>query len=140
MLEIMNQSFVTISIDDGHPTDLRARDLLEKYGLKATFYVPARNQERAVMSQAELRSLGTRFEIGGHTLNHVPLKMLPKRQAWAEINDGKKWLDTRSFLLLPPREIQRCDGRTRRRSGFSGRSHMPVQPEHFSKEPISMGC
>jgi peptidoglycan/xylan/chitin deacetylase (PgdA/CDA1 family) len=93
MLEIMNQSFVTISIDDGHPTDLRARDLLEKYGLKATFYVPARNQERAVMSQAELRSLGTRFEIGGHTLNHVPLKMLPKRQAWAEINDGKKWLE-----------------------------------------------
>jgi len=95
----MKQHLVTISVDDGHPTDLRTRDLLEKYGLKATFYVPARNPERPVMSVSELRSLATRFEIGGHTLNHTPLKNLPKRKAWAEIYDGKKWLD--DLLGLP---------------------------------------
>ena len=31
------EKYVTISVDDGHPTDLRTVDLLHKYGLKATF-------------------------------------------------------------------------------------------------------
>jgi len=89
----MNQSFVTISVDDGHPTDFRTSDLLEKYGLKATFYVPATNAERPVMSRTEVQKLGRRFEIGSHTLSHVPLKGLAQERARAEINDGKKWLE-----------------------------------------------
>src|SRR5262249_28191930 len=90
---MMNQSFVTISVDDGHPTDFRTKDLLDKYGLKATFYIPATNPERPVMSRAEIQQLGSRFEIGGHTMNHQPLKSLAPAQARAEINDGKKWLE-----------------------------------------------
>ena len=90
---MMNQSFVTISVDDGHPTDLRTKDLLEKYGLKATFYVPATNPERPVMSRTEIQELGSLFEVGGHTMNHQPLKSLAPGQARAEINDGKKWLE-----------------------------------------------
>jgi hypothetical protein len=35
--------YVTISVDDGHPTDLRTADLLDKYGLGAIFYIPASN-------------------------------------------------------------------------------------------------
>jgi peptidoglycan/xylan/chitin deacetylase (PgdA/CDA1 family) len=89
----MSNSFVTISVDDGHPTDLRTKDLLDKYALKATFYVPATNRERPVMSRTEVQQLGTRFEIGGHTMNHVPLKSLAAEKARAEINDGKKWLE-----------------------------------------------
>ncbi len=88
-----NQSFVTISVDDGHPTDLRTKDLLEKYGLKATFYVPATNPERPVMSRTEIQQLGSRFEVGGHTMNHQPLKPLAPERARTEINDGKKWLE-----------------------------------------------
>ena len=87
------ESYVTISVDDGHPTDLRTADLLHKYGLGATFYVPARNPERPVMNVAQIREIAKQFEIGGHTMNHAPLRYLPRAKAWSEINEGKKWLE-----------------------------------------------
>jgi hypothetical protein len=90
---MIDQGFVTISVDDGHPTDLRTKDLLEKYGLKATFYIPATNHERPVMSRTEIQQLGKRFEIGGHTMNHMALKSLTSERARGEISDGKKWLE-----------------------------------------------
>ena len=98
---MVTQSFVTISVDDGHPTDLHTQDLLEKYGLKATFYIPAANRERPVMSRSEIQQLGKRFEIGGHTMNHVPLKSLSPERARAEINDGKKWLEDVLGVSVP---------------------------------------
>jgi len=85
--------YLTISVDDGHPTDLRAAELLAKYDFQATFYVPARNPEREMMSREEIREIGARFEIGSHTLNHRPLKHLPREEARAEIQDGKRWLE-----------------------------------------------
>ncbi|HLK31812.1 MAG TPA: polysaccharide deacetylase family protein [Terriglobales bacterium] len=87
-----DQRFVTISVDDGHPTDLRTRDLLQKYGLKATFYVPARNAERPVMSATEFRELGRSFELGSHTFNHVALGALPLARVREEIIQGQQWL------------------------------------------------
>ena len=42
--------YLTISVDDGHPTDFKSAELLARYGLKATFYIPARNPEREVMT------------------------------------------------------------------------------------------
>lgn len=89
----MSDRFVTISIDDGDVTDLRTAELLNKYGLQATFYIPARNPERPVMPSAQVRELSEGFEIGAHTLNHVPLKSLPESQAWMEISEGKQWLE-----------------------------------------------
>ena len=85
--------YVTISVDDGHPTDFKTADLLEKYGLAATFYIPATNPERPVMSPAQIREISARFEVGGHTMNHVALKSLPLATAWSEINDGTRWLE-----------------------------------------------
>lgn len=85
--------YVTISVDDGHPTDLRTADLLDKYGLGATFYAPATNPERPVMSAAQIREISKRFEVGAHTMNHVPLRFLPQARAWSEVNEGKMWLE-----------------------------------------------
>jgi peptidoglycan-N-acetylglucosamine deacetylase len=85
--------YVTISVDDGHTTDLRTADLLDKYGLSATFYVPATNPERPVMSTTQIREISKRFEVGGHTMNHVPLRFLPQARAWSEVNEGKAWLE-----------------------------------------------
>ena len=48
---------VTISVDDGHPSDRRAADLLDDLGYAATFYVPARNSERPVMVARDIRCL-----------------------------------------------------------------------------------
>jgi peptidoglycan-N-acetylglucosamine deacetylase len=96
--------YVTISVDDGHPTDLRTADLLDKYGLGATFYVPATNPERPVMRPAEIREISKRFEVGGHTMNHVPLRFLPRAKAWSEVIEGKTWLQN----VLGRRVISFC--------------------------------
>lgn len=88
-----NQAFVTISIDDGHPEDLRVAELLTKYNLAATFYMPVHNPEHPVMSPAQMRELARRFEVGGHTMHHVALNGLPESKVWSEISDGKAWLE-----------------------------------------------
>ena len=85
--------FVTVSVDDGHVTDFKTADLLTKYGLPATFYIPAKNPERPVMAENQVRELSSQFEIGAHTMNHVPLKSLPDSQSRAEILQGKQWLE-----------------------------------------------
>ena len=84
---------VTISVDDGSGPDLRTAELLHKYGLQATFYVPARNPERPVLGPFQVREMAERFEIGSHTLNHTPLKSISDEQASREIQEGKAWLE-----------------------------------------------
>jgi hypothetical protein len=92
-MHVKKPGYLTISIDDGHPTDLQAAELLQKFGLKATFYIPARNPEREVMSPQEIRQIANNFEVGSHTLNHKPLKYLSDQEASLEINAGKTWLE-----------------------------------------------
>lgn len=91
--ELLADRYVTISVDDGSADDMRTADLLDKYGLQATFYMPARNPERPVISPAEMRGLAQRFEIGSHTLNHTPLKFLSDEKANREIVEGKQWME-----------------------------------------------
>jgi peptidoglycan-N-acetylglucosamine deacetylase len=87
------RSYVTISVDDGHPSDLRTAELLAGFGLSATFYIPARNPERPVMPPADIKALGQSFEIGGHTMNHRRLSSLPPGEVYREVLDGKHWLE-----------------------------------------------
>ncbi|MBV8661646.1 MAG: polysaccharide deacetylase family protein [Hyphomicrobiales bacterium] len=85
---------VTTSWDDGHPSDLRVADLLEKHGLRGTFYVPSANCEgRPVMSGAQVVALGRRFEIGGHTKSHVDLTTLAPDRIDAEVRSNKARLE-----------------------------------------------
>jgi len=64
---------ITTSWDDGHPMDLKLAELLEKYNLQGTFYIPKKNAEHAVVDENTILDLSKKFEIGGHTLNHVRL-------------------------------------------------------------------
>lgn len=85
---------VTTSWDDGHPTDLRVADLLERHGVCGTFYVPCVNAEgRPVMGAADIARLGQRFEIGGHTRDHVSLTETPPQLAEHQIRYNKHWLE-----------------------------------------------
>jgi len=87
---------VTTSWDDGHPADLRLADLLLKYGVRATFYVPTNNSEgRPVMHSRELASLAQHFEIGGHTRDHVALTDVPSDYALEQITSNKNDLEHR---------------------------------------------
>lgn len=87
---VENGRYVTISVDDGHPTDLRTVDLLHQYGLKATFYIPGANHERTMLSPEQIREIDREFEVGSHSLHHVRLTTMSAEKAWREISDGKK--------------------------------------------------
>jgi len=85
---------ITTSWDDGHPSDLRIAELLDKHRLEGTFYIPRSNCEgRAVMTCAEIASLTPRFEIGGHTQDHVSLTELDPAAASEQIQSNKFWLE-----------------------------------------------
>lgn len=84
--------YLTISVDDGHPDDRRVAELLDRYDLAATFYVPARNPEHPVMPAAAVRDLAQLFEVGAHTFNHRPLPGLPLDELRSEVEDGRDWL------------------------------------------------
>jgi peptidoglycan/xylan/chitin deacetylase (PgdA/CDA1 family) len=84
----------TCSIDDGHPSDLRTAELLSKHGLNGTFFVPIKNREGpAVMTGAQIREIGRRFEIGSHTYDHCFLRDIDITEAHYQINEGKKRLE-----------------------------------------------
>jgi peptidoglycan/xylan/chitin deacetylase (PgdA/CDA1 family) len=89
----MLERYLTISVDDGHPTDSRTVELLSAYGLKATFYVPATNPERATLAPSELRAVSESFEVGTHTFSHRSLAGLADPEALTEIREGKQWLE-----------------------------------------------
>lgn len=91
----MHERYLTISVDDGHPTDSRTAELLQAFGLRATFYVPATNPERPLLSLAALREIASAFEVGGHSYGHRPLAGLRDDEARREIRDGTQWLEDR---------------------------------------------
>jgi len=95
---VSKTAYLTISVDDGCPLDLRVAEMLDKHGLKATFYVPASDHPRQVMTKEQVRELSRRFEMGGHTYHHVPLARLPDEEARTEILDGKRWLEDATGL------------------------------------------
>jgi len=142
--ELNRRAFVTISVDDGHPADLRTAELLQKYGLKATFYVPARNMEREVMSSSALRELSGAFELGGHTMSHVSLPSLSENMAWTEIVDCKNWLEELSgkpaiSFCYPKGKFNRATAGLVKRAGFKGARTCFFNLHEFPADPFLWG-
>jgi peptidoglycan/xylan/chitin deacetylase (PgdA/CDA1 family) len=85
-------AYITTSWDDGHPLDLRVAELLARYDLPGTFYVPA-TARQATMSSAQLRALSQNFEIGAHTLDHVALTRASDQEAQRQIVRSRQWVE-----------------------------------------------
>jgi peptidoglycan/xylan/chitin deacetylase (PgdA/CDA1 family) len=83
---------ITTSWDDGYILDFKLAELLQKYNLPATFYIPQTNSERPVMSPQQIKILAKDFEIGGHTLHHVRLRSADKEFLEEEIKGSYDWL------------------------------------------------
>ncbi len=81
----------TTSWDDGNPLDFRIAEMLARYGLRGTFYIP-RHIDSGVMSENEMAKLSESFEIGAHTLNHVFLTTTDDTNASIEIKVSKTWV------------------------------------------------
>jgi len=85
---------VVTSWDDGYPADMKIADLLDRHGLTGTFFVPIENSKgRPVLSKADLRELGSRFEIGNHTRTHTRMNGNDKKLIEEEIRGGKMGLE-----------------------------------------------
>jgi peptidoglycan-N-acetylglucosamine deacetylase len=87
-------TYITTSWDDGHPDDLALADLLAKYGVRGTFYVPRDNPYTRRMSSSEIVELSIRsgIEVGSHGLTHSLLPSLSRTAAELEIAQSREWL------------------------------------------------
>lgn len=84
----------TCSTDDGYPSDMRMAELLSKNNLNGTFFIPIKNREGLdVLSQQQIRDIGSQFEIGSHTYDHCYLKNITINEAHYQITEGKKQLE-----------------------------------------------
>lgn len=89
----MSRLIVTTSWDDGSKEDLRLSELLAKYGVRGTFYVPRSHQKAHPLREEEILVVAEKHEIGAHTLGHVDLTCIPTEQAQAEIAGSKAYLE-----------------------------------------------
>jgi peptidoglycan/xylan/chitin deacetylase (PgdA/CDA1 family) len=83
---------ITTSWDDGYIGDMRIAELLDKYNLQGTFYIPATNDEHKVMSENDIVALSKKFEIGGHTMNHTTINKVSNELFSTEILGCYEWL------------------------------------------------
>jgi peptidoglycan/xylan/chitin deacetylase (PgdA/CDA1 family) len=87
-------AIVTTSWDDGHPLDIRLAEMLARYRMSGTFYVPLSYHGFPVMGREEMRALRTMgMEIGSHTLTHPDLTKLTKNRALHELVESKTMLE-----------------------------------------------
>jgi peptidoglycan-N-acetylglucosamine deacetylase len=89
----LNKAIVTTSWDDGCPLDLKLAELLSKYEISATFYIPLSNIERETLTNKAIRDISLNFDIGGHSLNHVDLAKINPEIAVHEIIGCKDRLE-----------------------------------------------
>jgi peptidoglycan/xylan/chitin deacetylase (PgdA/CDA1 family) len=90
--EKRNLCLVTTSWDDGHPFDLRIAELLAKYDISGTFYVP-RDVSWPIVTEGEIRELSSRFEVGAHTLNHVHLDRMADQELRNALSGSRQWIE-----------------------------------------------
>jgi peptidoglycan-N-acetylglucosamine deacetylase len=83
---------ITTSWDDGHPNDFKLAELLDKYNLAGTFYIPQSNAEHEVMSTDQIIRLSKKFEIGGHSLSHLSLDTNNVQFINDEVSGSFNWL------------------------------------------------
>jgi len=83
---------VTCSWDDGHKLDLKLANLLLRYRLRGTFFIPIRCLGNS-LSKEDIIFLSKYFEIGAHSLTHPYLTRLPLNDADREIMESKRVLE-----------------------------------------------
>jgi peptidoglycan/xylan/chitin deacetylase (PgdA/CDA1 family) len=87
-----NHLIVTTSWDDGHKGDLVLAKLLDKYGIKGTFYAP-QNYLDSPLDGEDLKVIDKTHELGAHTLTHPNLTRLSEDDVRREIVGSKEYLE-----------------------------------------------
>lgn len=86
-------AIITTSWDDGHVLDLRTAELLRRYDLKGTFYVPTNCAEWPLTATSARELLNMGMEIGSHTVSHAVLPRVADSRVQYELIESKKALE-----------------------------------------------
>jgi peptidoglycan/xylan/chitin deacetylase (PgdA/CDA1 family) len=137
-------AYLTISVDDGHPADRRSAELLSKYGLKATFYIPRNNPERETLPESGIREISSAFEVGGHTYGHTPLCGIAEDEVRREVRDGKNWMEQLTgkeitAFCYPRGKFSIAAARAVKESGFQGARTCMYNLNDFPADPFLWG-
>jgi len=124
---------VTTSWDDGSVLDLKLAKLLDKYGLKGTFYVP-KNYLPNPLSERDVVYIAERHEVGAHGISHSDLTQLTIVHALKEIRESKNFLESIlnqeiAMFAYPLGLYNQIVKEAVKRSGFSGAR--TIKPFHF---------
>jgi peptidoglycan/xylan/chitin deacetylase (PgdA/CDA1 family) len=90
------ERYVVLTVDDGHESSLRAAELFEASGCRATFFI---TRDRALkkaryLREPEIRELRKRhFSIGTHGTTHRKLTFLSESACIEELEGSKRWLE-----------------------------------------------
>lgn len=88
----MSKLIVTTSWDDGSKLDLKLAQLLARYDIKGTFYIPKAYLDNP-LERNEIRMLDKGHEVGSHTLNHADLSKVSLEEARRQIGGSKQYLE-----------------------------------------------
>jgi len=91
-MAVNNKLIVTTSWDDGTVYDLKVAELLSKYGVKGTFYIPKFYFDCA-LKEHDITEIDKYHEIGSHTLNHMILTRVSLSEAEKEVRGSKAYLE-----------------------------------------------
>jgi peptidoglycan/xylan/chitin deacetylase (PgdA/CDA1 family) len=99
---------LSISVDDGHPLDLKVAEILAAKGIPTTFYIPLNNIEgKPVLTKKQIKTISRDFEVGCHTYNHNDLTKVSLKVARREIKTAKDELENivggRISSFAPPK-------------------------------------
>ena len=88
--------YVVLTVDDGHDSSMRAADVLQAYGYRATFFL---TRDRCLgkphfVREPQIRELRKRgFSIGTHGTTHRKFTFMPEQLCVQELRASKQWLE-----------------------------------------------
>jgi peptidoglycan-N-acetylglucosamine deacetylase len=140
----MAKLIVTTSWDDGSITDLKLGEMLTKYGIKGTFYIPRFSKRLTLLQKVDLQELAAQHEIGAHTLNHAHLTFIPSSEAKMEIEGSKLYLEDIftakiSMFCYPYGEYNAAIKQMVRACGFSGARTVKFNGMKNISDPYEFG-
>lgn len=109
--------YFTTSWDDGSVQDLKVCELLNKYDIKGTFYIPREfsyrgdkfSEYKHRLTDQEIKKIASTQEIGSHSLTHRPLIGLTEEEIKKEIRGSRDYLENiighQVKMFCPPKGI-----------------------------------
>ena len=90
------ERYVVLTVDDGHESSMRAAELFEAYGCRATFFITSDRalKKARYLREPEICELRKRhFSIGAHGATHRKLTFLSESACIEELERSKRWLE-----------------------------------------------